>query len=326
VTIAAHAYPDVVRIDAALVSTTDQVAVLRGHRLDEIAAMRIDNREFVPGELLHTSAGEELTLRSDTAVAAHALAQTEAQVRLRSGRTLQVPVSGAPAMPVVTLISKTVDHVPHGKAIPLSLAGNDDIAPNEVMRFALRLDSQEPYTPDTAVEVATSDGRLIARLELDRGLQLEDTRTLIARFSPAELLGPNVFGALRYRLATKKIPGAWQELVRVIRLPEVDGVACAHAGDSMCRMTGRDLYLLSTVSAGSGPGQTIEVPDGFTGDVLSVPAPSKQGLNVSFRDDPAVSREIRLPSRRGTGSVDNHDAIVGNPDEPAERTKSQSDP
>ncbi len=326
VTIAEQVYPDVVRIDAALVRAADQVAVVRGHRLDEIAALRIDNSDFIPSELLHTSAGEELTLRSDTAVAAHALAQTEAQVRLRGGRTLQVPVSSVPAMPVATLISKTVDHVPHGKAIPLLLAGNDDIAPNEVMRFALRLDAQEPYTPDMTVEVATSDGRLVARLELDQGLQLEDTRTLIARFSPAELLGPNVFGALRYRLTTKKFPGAWQEFVRVVRLPELDGVACAHAGDRMCRVTGRDLYLLATVSAGSGPGQTIEVPDGYTEDVLQVPAPSKQGLYVSFRDEPGVSREIRLPSRRRTGSVGSRDAIVGNSDEPGEQTGSQSEP
>lgn len=280
---------DVIRVRSIAFSPGDAVAVVRGAHLEQIRSVQIDHQEFTPGALLHPPDGEELDLAApepDLRTIAP-LATRMARVSLRDGRRLESAAVVAAARPGGVLLDKTVDHAPHGERVAIRLDGNDVAADEEPVRFAVHADARTSFNRDSAVDVASADGQFFAPLTIGHGLVLENAQTVIGSFTPQSLFGPLAFGPLQYRIDNGGVPGEWQDLVRLVRLPELLDVDCGDAAAGAVRVSGHDLYLLARLGAGSDAAHLVDVPEGFTGSSLSVPAAGAAALSYVLIDDPA---------------------------------------
>jgi hypothetical protein len=63
---------------------------------------------------------------------------------------------------------------------------------------------------------------------------------------------------------------------------------CAAAAEAPCQLSGTNLFLLQAVSVDAKFAKPTAIPDGFTGQTLSVPRPVDGRLYVKLRDDPGV--------------------------------------
>jgi len=299
---------DVIRVRSIAFSPGDAAAVVRGTHLEQIRAVQVDHQEFVPGALLHGAEGDELDLtaaEADVRALAPMTARA-ARVSLRDGRRLDSTAVVETARPGASLLDKTVDHVAHGERLGIRLDGNEVAAADEPVRFALHADARTQFNLDSVVDVASADGQFFAPLTIGHGLVLENSQTLVGSFTPRSLLGPLAFGPLRFRVDNGGVPGEWQDLIRLVRLPELLDIDCGETGAGSVRVSGHDLYLLARFGSGNDAARLAEVPEGFTGSSLSAPAPGAAAVSFVLIDDPAHVHHLEPTAcRRAAGGAGN---------------------
>jgi hypothetical protein len=154
------------------------------------------------------------------------------------------------------------------------------------------------------VEVGGADGAVLSTLTPASGLILEDAHVLLATLDTGKDLGASVFGPLAFRIVEDGVAGDWQPLATVVRLPTIKDLACHGARGQPCDLTGTNLFLIDALASDPGFEHAVDVPEGFTGDVLRVPHPVGGRLYVKLHDDPAVVDRLGpLPAERKTAAA-----------------------
>jgi hypothetical protein len=271
----------------------DQKGVLTGTRLDQVASLTLDGATFRAAGLDRVGTGDRLSMTSDQdAVRSLEAGQARtARVALVDGRSVALKVVIARPRLAVTLVSRSVHQVGPALGLPLKLQAADVMAQDGQLLFSLRAESTSRFTTDDKVEiVATETGQ---RTSLP--LRLQDEGVAVATLMPGATLGPSAYGPLRYRVVQDGVAGDWQPLVTLVRLPRLDGLACA-TETKRCVLRGTDLFLIRSVQSGSGADNVRAVPDGFTGSEIEVPHAEQERLLLTLRDAPGVQVEVPEPS------------------------------
>ncbi len=306
----------------------DRSALLAGTSLDEVRQVEFANATFAPDptpahdnklhlEMLATAAaptplaGEKLT----------------AQVTLKDGRKLPVPLTIEPARPIVNLISKA--DVPSDSdfksknALAIKLANPGDLPITDALLFSLK--STQPFPRTGQIEIAGADDSLHTTLSVaGESLILEDPQTLLARLEPLKTFGSSAYGPLRLRAITGNATGDWLPLVTLVRLPTITGLSCPitppptaptplsgtqqppttqqpatsnqQPATASCTLTGTSLYLIDSLSPDAAFANPTKVPPGFVGSTLTVPAPTGAVYYLRLRDDPTAANTVTLPA------------------------------
>ena len=265
----------------------DRQGVLTGTRLDQVASLDMAGVLFRPGALERSGTGDRLPMVTDMAdVGAFQPKQArEAKVTLRDGRQIALKVTIGAPRPQATLVAKSVERVGPAPALPIALTGDDLVPQDARLTFSLRVGGDARLSPGDAVEVTASD----ASRSVTVPLQLQDAEVGIASLVPATALGASAHGALRFRLLQGGVAGPWQPLATLVRLPTLTAWHCPKSGS--CTLTGDALFLIRSIASG---GQSVPVPDGFTGASIPVPAPADGTLRLTLRDTPQPVVTVRL--------------------------------
>ena len=283
-------YAEAGHLDAFVVHSGDDHGVLRGSRLDEVAAVVLDGVDFSPETLSSNEGRDELTLVARGAPGTVGLKPgdtTKAHVTLKDSRAFDLRVTVQGPRPRAALIAKSLQLPTSAGSI--RLGDGDELPQDALLTFSLRAGAPSRFTPDERIEVATVDGSASTVLELSSGsLTLQDARIAVARLDPARAFGPSTFGPLRFRVVSHGVAGDWQPLATLVRLPVLKELSCPDGNNGPCRLSGVNLFLLDSVSPDSRFSSPTSVPDGFTGSAFSVPRPANGQLYVKLRDDPGV--------------------------------------
>ena len=223
----------------------------------------------------------------------------QATATLLDGRKVNLATTIEPSRPKVSLLSKSVENAGIANQGNIQLAGQDELPQNSKLVFSLKTQSPAAFTREEKIEVATADGAYSTTLNMGDGtLVLQDAKTALATLDPSKAFGSSAFGPLQFRVIDDTgAKGDWQPLATLVRLPTLQGLQCPSAADQPCSLTGSGLFLLDSVSTDALFTHPVQVPDGFPGNVLSVPHPEGQGLYVKLRDDPAVVNVVTLPAQ-----------------------------
>ena len=89
--------------------------------------------------------------------------------------------------------------------------------------------------------------------------------------------------------------GDWLPLVTLVRLPTLKDLHCPTDASQPCTVTGSSLYLVDSLSTDPDFTAPTTVPEGFVGNTLTLPRPSKTGFYLKLRDDPTAANPETLP-------------------------------
>jgi hypothetical protein len=294
--------------DGFAIHAGDPQGILKGSRLDEVASLSIRNIVFMPGELSTRSGGDELPMLAQDPQAAVSLKQERsiaAKVRLKDGRVLPLIASVDAPRPRALLIGKSVQPSPSSKDSNIQLADPGELPQDATLTFAVRTQWPTVFAHDENLEVATSDESSTTVLSFaNGGITLENAQVAVATINPAKAFGSSAFGLLQFRVVAKGIPGDWQPLGNLVRLPVLKDLTCPSTPELACKLSGANLFLVDSVSNDSGFTHPVQVPDGFLGSALPVPHPTAGPLYVKLRDDssvinPTTLETLQLPASPG---------------------------
>jgi hypothetical protein len=88
----------------------------------------------------------------------------------------------------------------------------------------------------------------------------------------------------------------WLPLATLVRLPALTLLQCPSDITQPCTITGSNLFLLDSLSADPTFANPVAVPDGYTGDTLTVPHPAAATVFLKLRDDAATIDSAILPT------------------------------
>ena len=330
--VAARTFAEPATVMAVELHAGDRSLLLNGTHLNEISELKLGDLVFAPTS---HAVSDPSALEMSLGPAAHQPATQQgealtAEVTLRDGRVLTVPVMVAAARPSITLLSKTAS-TPAGEAAgtggTILLPDANDLPLTSSLTFTLK--SQSPFPRNGEIEIDTLDGtlRTVLTLAPSGGLLLQDPHTVVATLDPLRSFGPSAFGALHLRalypsgmekpITTR--PGAplqpaaaaqpdeaalpvagsmsdWVPLVTLVRLPKLTQLQCPTDETQPCTLSGSDLFLLQGLSTSPSFDEPTPVPDGFTGTALTVPHPAAYTVFLRLRDDPAVIDSAVFPA------------------------------
>jgi hypothetical protein len=276
----------------------DAEGTLTGTRLDEVAGLTLNGIAFTPGTFTGPATAEELPMTARDVQAAAALKPGTVgavKVTLKDGRSFALAGQIDAQRPSVTLIAKSVQASQSGAASHIALSDSDQLPQDSLLMFSVRTVMPEVFARVEQLEVATVDGAFSTTLSIGNGtLTLADAHVAVARLDPAKAFGPSAFGPLRFRVVADGVPGSWQPLATLVRLPRLVSLECPGTSEVACRLSGSDLFLIDSVSADAQFHNPVQVPDGFPGNTLPVPHPVAGELYVKLRDDPAVVNAATL--------------------------------
>lgn len=278
------------RLDTLALHAGDAAATLSGARLDLVKAVEVDGLFFQPGEVVREGQTDRLTLEAADPDAARGFApgwEGTARVSLSDGRRLPLKVTIGPPRPTVALIGRNVARPAATTPVRISLADEDAVPADARLTFSIRATGTTRFTGKEVVEVATADGAA-ATLRPGQGLTLQDDQVAVMTLEPGKLLGPSAHGPLRFRVVRDGAPGEWTPLGQLVRLPTLAALTCAA---KTCTLRGDKLFLLDAASGNARFEPQVAVPDGFTGDSLSVPAGARE-LHVRMRDAPDLAATV----------------------------------
>ena len=328
-TVKAASFAEAGKYEAFTVHAGDRAGVLTGTRLDEVASLKLRGATFTPGKLgrqgttdslelvsqggaaagageataqagaKSTTPGNGATVRSAAPGAAGSSSitdlaagvQTVAELTLKDGRVVPVPVMVSSARPVVSLINKSVQlaAASPGSGITMKLGAPDELPLDARMTFALHSESPASFARSESIEIATEDGLASVTLSLASGdLVLQDAKTAIGTLDPSKSFGASAFGPLRLRPVTDGVAGDWVSLATLVRLPQLQGYSCPADTEQSCTLSGNSLFLLGAVAADAQFSKPVTVPDGFAANTLDVPRAANGQLFLKLRDDPSV--------------------------------------
>lgn len=278
------------RLDALALHAGDSAASLSGARLDLVKSVEVDGLSFQPGEVVRDGQVDRLMLAAADPDAARGFAagwEGTARVSLSDGRKLPIKVTVGPPRPTATLIARSVARSADAGPVRISLTDEDAIPADARLTFSVRATGATRFTGEETVEVATADG-VAATLRPGQGLMLQDDQVAVMTLEPGKLLGPSAHGPLRFRVVREGAPGEWTPLGQLVRLPSLTALTCA---TRTCTLRGEKLFLLDAAAGNARFAPQVAVPDGFTGDSLSVPAAGRE-LHVRLRDAPEVTATV----------------------------------
>lgn len=291
-----QAYAEAPAFDSFTFAQGDAEGTLEGKRLDEVLKLEIAGIRFAPGRLERRNDHDELRLK--TAEEADTVPQnaTSARVTLNDGRSFVVPASILPPRPRVTLVSKGVQ-TDGSINSPFRLGSDDDLPTNGRIVFFVKSIRPERFSRDEQIEVAADDNSFHTVLSFPGGsLVLQDVQTALGILDPVKNFGTSAFGPLRFRAVTSDgRAGDWQHLGTLVRLPALKQVDCPPSDAKTCFLAGANLFFLAAVSSNPDFDPSSDVPDGFTGQVLSIPRAQRGTIYLKLRDDPLVVQTATLP-------------------------------
>lgn len=220
---------------------------------------------------------------------------TKAKVTVRDGRVFTVNVSVGAPRPRVELLGKSVQPSAGHDGSNIRLTSENQLPQDAQLVFSVRAKVPSTIGRDESIEVATDNEAFSTLLTLaNRGLILSDARVAVATFDPAKAFGVSAFGPLKFRVIANGVPGDWQPLATLVRLPELKSLQCPATPDETCKLTGANLFLVDSVAGNPEFKEAVQVPPGFPGRALPVPHPGKDGLYLKLRDDPSVVNAATL--------------------------------
>ena len=301
-TVPVHAFSEASHLDSFALHAGDVQGVLKGSRLDEVASLSFKGVEFTPGALVIHQGGDELTLAAQDATAAGAFKQGDvasAKATLKDGRVISISTLVAAPRPSVKLLGKSVEPSPAANDSNIQLANEDELPQDARLRFSVRTVSPTAFAFDQKIEVATVDESFSTTLTMTNGgITLEDSKVAVATLDPAKAFGPSAFGPLQFRVIANNVPGDWQRLATLVRLPVLKELKCPATADLACKLSGANLFLVDSVSSDPKFAHPVQVPDGFPGYSMPVPHPSDGNLYVKLRDDPSVVNSTTLGAQQ----------------------------
>ncbi len=293
------AYAEAASLEHFTFSAGDHEAILKGTRLDEVAKATVDKVAWTPAGLSRVQDFDQLTLSTDGSTLDFDPGKSySAQVLLRDGRQLKVPVTVNAPRPQVTLLSKGTQDDSQPAPSPVRMGSPDDVPLGSRLVFFLKSLVPQTFPRNQNVEVAAADGSFHTVLSLSDGsLMLEDSKTALASVEPLARFGSSAFGPLRARaVSATGIAGDWMPLGTLVRIPAFKELRCPHVANKPCALTGTNLFLAASISAAEDFSNATEIPPDFTGGQLVVPHPASGGvLYLKLRDDPQTVQTLTLP-------------------------------
>jgi hypothetical protein len=290
--VAVHAFSEAGHLDSFSIHAGDSQGVLKGTRLDEVAGLDMKGVQFLPGALTTHQGGDELTMvAQDTAAAAEMKTGdvASAKATLKDGRVLSLSTLVALPRPSVKLLGKSVEPSSANNNSNVQLNNQDELPQDALLTFSVRTIAPASFAFDEKIEVATVDESYSSTLTLSNGgVTLETSKVAVARLDPAKAFGPSAFGPLQFRVIANGVPGDWQRLATLVRLPVLKELKCPATADLACKLSGANLFLVDSVSSDPKFAHPVQVPDGFPGYSMPVPHPTDGNLYVKLRDDPTV--------------------------------------
>jgi hypothetical protein len=127
----------------------------------------------------------------------------------------------------------------------------------------------------------------------------QNAHTVVATLEMNRKAAASAFGALRYRaVAGDGVAGDWQPLATLVRLPELDELRCPPQKDALCELSGRDLFLIDSLSSGRDFDKPSTVSESEMEFKILVPHPHGKQLYLKLRDDPAAVQTLELPWKK----------------------------
>ena len=294
-------YPPSAIASGLILHAGDDVAELTGSHLQEVTSVELAGIVFHAGTLQRGGAEETLHLKTaanltgtTTLVAGAAVT---AHIHLKDGRVLDIPVTIAPSRPRVQILGKSIALSPTGNASFIHMGNDNDLPQYGRLTFFLKSVAPGQFPRDEKIEVAAVDGGFDTTLSLAQNtLTLQDSQTVLAMLDPAKAFGGSAFGPLRFRPITAEgVPGDWQPLANLVRLPSLKQVECPSNPLDACTLTGDDLFLIDSIASTHDFTHPTAVPLGFAGTTLMVPRPNGTTLYLKLRDDPSTVDLVSLP-------------------------------
>jgi hypothetical protein len=281
-----RSYAQASRLDALQLHAGDRSAVLIGQRLDAVHSVEAAGLTMRPDGLTRDGSVDRLRLLADGEGAAPQEGEEGvARVKLRDGRTVNLPFDVGPPRPQLTILSRTVTPPPAATSgIAPAVSGDDLLSDEGSMIFSVKAQGAARFTASDSLEVTgAEDGAPVVRLAMGDSVRLEGPQVMVATFDP-KTAAPALFGPLRLRLRQGEVTSDWQPLVTLARLPRIESILC-DAGHG-CTLRGRDLFLIDAVGATPTLDGAVQVAHGFTGSTLQTPAPHEGKLYLRLRDAP----------------------------------------
>jgi hypothetical protein len=301
-TVPVHAFSEAGHLDSFAIHAGDTQGVLKGTRLDQVTSLDVKGVEFVPGALTTRQAADELTMVAQDTAAAATLKQGDvvsAKAMLNDGRVLTLSTLVASPRPSVKLLGKSVALSPSSGDTNIQLSNQDELPQDARLTFSVRTLSPKVFAFDQKIEVATVDEEFSTALTLTNGgVTLEDSKVAVATLDPAKVFGPSAFGPLQFRVVAGGVPGDWQPLATLVRLPVLRDLKCPATPELACKLSGANLFLVDSVSNDPKFTHPVQVPDGFPGYTMPVPHPTDGNLYVKLRDDPSVVNSTALGAQQ----------------------------
>lgn len=290
--VALTAYNGDIHLDGIKIHEGDNSAVLTGEGLGNVGSVQIANQTFTPAG--DDNDDDTVHLEAKEGVSPHD--GSEAKVKLKDGRTMNVKVSTEAPRPSLTLVSFNAIPAQQNGAIPVTLGGKDEIPLDG--KLTLVVQTEKPFPRTQKVEVGTADGAVHTTLSLaDNNLVLEDEHTAIATLDPLKAFGESAFGKLQMRpVAADGTTGSWTPLGTLVRTPQITAIQCTTTEAPDCTLKGQNLFLVQSFGASKDFAKPAEVPTGFADDTFQVPTPADgTTLYLKLRDDPDALAAVTLP-------------------------------
>ena len=297
-----HAFSEASHLDSFALHAGDPQGVLKGNRLDEVASLDMKGVQFLPGTLTTHQGSDELTMVAQDTAAATAFKQGDvvgAKATLKDGRVYSLSTLVDSPRPSVKFLGKSVEPSSSASDSNIQLTNQDELPQDSRLTFSVRTVSPTVFAFDQKIEVATADETFSTTLSLNNGgMTLEDSKVAVATLDPGKAFGTSAFGPLQFRVLSNGVPGDWQKLGTLVRLPVLRDLKCPATPDVACKLTGANLFLVEAVSSDRSFAHPVQVPDGFPGYTMPVPHPTDGNLYVKLRDDPAVVNSTALGAQQ----------------------------
>ena len=294
-----HAFSEASHLDSFSIHAGDAQGVLKGTRLDEVASLDMKGVQFLPGTLVTHQTSDELTMVAQDTTSAVGLKQGDvasAKATLKDGRVFSLSTLVAAPRPSVKLLGKSVEPSTAASDSNIELTNQDELPQDSRVTFSVRAVTPAVFAYDQKIEVATADETFSTTLTLTNGgMTLENSKVAVAMLDPGKAFGGSAFGPLQFRVVTATgVPGDWQKLGTLVRLPVLKELKCPATPDIACKLSGSNLFLVDSVSNDKGFSHPVQVPDGFPGYTMPVPHPTDGNLYVKLRDDPSIVNSTGL--------------------------------
>ncbi len=298
--LAARTFAEPANVSGVELHAGDRSLLLTGTHLNEVSQLVLGDLVFspTPDGLTSSNGSDTLHLALPATLpppSIHDGDHLSAKLNLHDGRTLTLPVSVSSARPSLSLLSKTITPINSLIALP----NPDDLPLNTSITFTVK--SQTNFPRNGQLEIETLDGtlRTVLTLAPSGGLLLQDPHTVVATLDPLRSFGPSAFGALHLRAVfpgDKSATSDWLPFVTLVRLPTLTQLQCPEIESQPCTLTGSSLFLVQAISTDPTFAVSTPVPDGYTGNALTVPHPAAYTVFLKLRDDPTTVDSAIFPA------------------------------